>query len=496
MFTGDYVDLMFAWGHARLGDADTARQLAARARERLHAFTDERSRYPRDDFARAWLLDAFLFRIDEAAGGRAHGGPWPSALSEPLRATTGDRANPNHGRGYVVDRMRQLSRVLEPVELVDPYRQWKTNLPRPLQPLHDLLAAGRTTDVTARFVEALRTAEELDDPIELGRFLTQALLARGDLADHLGERLLALAEGLVGRHLSRPWSDHPRVAAYFAKHRPSPSPKAPAREWERYRADRSDPGGWVQRAVYENATAIFDSTLTFVEGTGRMAWVARLVCFFLDLYLGPDIRPESRRAFGAVAGPVSRALMRMDQRPLAEAVADRLPVERLEADLEGGEHEPMIACLAVAALNLWLGRPGPAGGVFERTRARLPRMTLPTTQVRAACDYIDATGLITWAEAATHLRHLLGGMPGVPNAFTTAPDYSRFHLEVADHVVMVVAAERPGGFPAREATAAERTSRREALIDLRAKLVAWGEKDWGPPTTNSDRARPGHADAS
>jgi hypothetical protein len=190
VFTDAYVDLMFAWGHARLGDADTAGQLVAKARERLHTYPDEYKRYPRDDFSRAWLLDAFLFRIDEASSGRTHGGPWPTTLSEPLKAIADDRANPNRVRGYVVDRLRQLSRVLEPVEQVDPYRPWKRNVPLPLQSLHDLLAAGRADDINTRFEESLRTVDEQDDPIELGRFLRQVLFTRGELAHHLGDRLL------------------------------------------------------------------------------------------------------------------------------------------------------------------------------------------------------------------------------------------------------------------------------------------------------------------
>jgi hypothetical protein len=489
---------MFAWGHARLGEADIAQQLVAQAREELYAVPDPSNPYPHDDFTRAWLLDAFVFRIDEATGGRTHGGPWPTALSDPLKAIDEDRNYRSLGYAYTVDRLRQLSRILEPIERVDPYRPWKSGAFIPLRPLHDLLAADRADEIDARFDQLLRAVEESDDPIELSAFHWQSLETRGELAGRLGDRLLGLAEAFAARHFSRRWSDHPKVATYFARHRPRPSPEAPAREWEEYHADQADPGRWVENRFYASAATVFEVALTFAEATGRGGWVTRLVDFFVNLYLGPTISPQGRRGLGRSTESVCRVLMRLNLRELAEAVCERLPAERVEADMKGGDHEPMIACLGLAALNFWQGHRDPAVRVLERTWVQLPMMDRPDTQVRAINDYIDATAIAPWPEMVVHLRHLFGGLPRVPNGFTTATHYSRLHLDVADHLVMIVATGksrrsvdiRSGMDPGEVA------SRREALRDLRGRLVEWGQPDWGPPPFKSNRARPGHADAS
>jgi hypothetical protein len=63
MSTRAYVDLMFAWGHARLGDAETARQFVNSAKDLLHTEPTPGSSHRRANIARAWLLDAFAYRI-------------------------------------------------------------------------------------------------------------------------------------------------------------------------------------------------------------------------------------------------------------------------------------------------------------------------------------------------------------------------------------------------------------------------------------------------
>src|SRR4051812_37126717 len=120
MSTRAYVDLMFAWGHARLGDAETARQLVREAAERLHPTPEAANSDP----AHAWLLDAFTFRIEEAIAARPHGGPRPAGLARRRDAIDGQNRTNQSSRRYVVDRLRQASRILEPSDEVDPYAPW------------------------------------------------------------------------------------------------------------------------------------------------------------------------------------------------------------------------------------------------------------------------------------------------------------------------------------------------------------------------------------
>jgi hypothetical protein len=110
MSTQAYVDLMFAWGHARLGDADAARGLVAEAANVLR---------PSQGEAHEWLLDAFTYRVEEAIAGHAHASSLPADLTDAL--TRADDWRNRISLRYVADRMRHLSRILEPDERVDPY---------------------------------------------------------------------------------------------------------------------------------------------------------------------------------------------------------------------------------------------------------------------------------------------------------------------------------------------------------------------------------------
>src|SRR5918995_3400283 len=109
MSTGAYVDLMFAFGHARLGDEAAARQLTAAA-----AVTLGSANHP----IHTWLFDAYRYRIEQAIAGGSHEGPLPVGLLRSYAGMDEDRASES-SRRYAVDRVRQISRILERDEVID-----------------------------------------------------------------------------------------------------------------------------------------------------------------------------------------------------------------------------------------------------------------------------------------------------------------------------------------------------------------------------------------
>ncbi|HKB06436.1 MAG TPA: hypothetical protein VKD90_29850, partial [Gemmataceae bacterium] len=116
MSTQAYVDLMFAWGHARLGDAETVRKSLSAAADQLT---------PLGDGNHDWLLKAFIHRIEQASQGQAHDGSWPDGF---LVARDEEESLRPVGRirnRFGADRLRAISRILEPVERADPYEPWK-----------------------------------------------------------------------------------------------------------------------------------------------------------------------------------------------------------------------------------------------------------------------------------------------------------------------------------------------------------------------------------
>ena len=77
-----YVDLIFAFGLAKLGEVTAARELMTRAGTALLA-SKEPNREP--DLAHEFLLKAFVWRIENALQGKPHSGTLPAEMLNRLR---------------------------------------------------------------------------------------------------------------------------------------------------------------------------------------------------------------------------------------------------------------------------------------------------------------------------------------------------------------------------------------------------------------------------
>jgi hypothetical protein len=109
--TAQYAQLMFAWGLGALGERASVRDIAARARKELSGVTGPRV----DPAGHAFLGDLFLHRIKEASEGHA---PKPGLPAE-LQAR--HEKLPLFAR-YSADRLRDHSRILQPVGRAGAYR--------------------------------------------------------------------------------------------------------------------------------------------------------------------------------------------------------------------------------------------------------------------------------------------------------------------------------------------------------------------------------------
>ncbi len=119
-----YVDLMFGFGMAKLGEVTAARELLASAKSQLLSPAPE-SRLP--DPARQFLFDAFAWRVENAIQGKPHSGPLPTHLNDRLARLDELRGKSIIGPRYIVDRLRHISWVLEPQERLDPYASKNRN---------------------------------------------------------------------------------------------------------------------------------------------------------------------------------------------------------------------------------------------------------------------------------------------------------------------------------------------------------------------------------
>src|SRR5262249_6540434 len=125
--TEAYIDLIFAFGLARIGDEPDARELLSQARSALLG----------QDDAHAFLYGAFEYRVRQALDGKPHSGPLPNDHIEYLE-------HMERLLRYVVDRLRKHSRILEPDQHLNPYRVWGSRISDFERALAEL------TDLTSR----------------------------------------------------------------------------------------------------------------------------------------------------------------------------------------------------------------------------------------------------------------------------------------------------------------------------------------------------------
>jgi cellulose synthase operon protein C len=203
--TQAYVQLEFAWGFARLGNAERARAL----RQTAVAHLD------RSQAVHAYLLQAYERRIDQALEGAAPSTPLPPEINERL----------NHlqpAERYAVDRIRLFSTLLEPQERLDPSHAFLHALHRTREDF-GVLRAAQDVVTLAQAIEsrAKIAADATLSPEERARLLDGLL----DFLPQLPEasalplltRLLSLAEPLPARLRAPVLEDALRIAGHYGR---------------------------------------------------------------------------------------------------------------------------------------------------------------------------------------------------------------------------------------------------------------------------------------
>jgi cellulose synthase operon protein C len=490
MSTRAYVDLMFAWGHARLGEADTVRQLVAEAAQRLHPSPDPTNPFPQVDAVHAWLLDAFTFRIEEAIAGRPHGGPWPAESIRRLEGMDEPNRTNQASRRYVVDRLRQLSRILEPAAEVDPYSQWKIHV-RYGAAIRHLVTAPRDQwpNRVREFCDRIDQEADILDRLEAYR----ALLGSDEITgSECGTETADRGRTVAIWSLERRWADHPDVPALFARHR-VPPPQSDKDAWAEYQADVANPGAWVERNVFSDADWLHYTTLRLA---GRRGWRQLVASHTDDLVrMSAGNSPGARCLY--LTPDLPTILVRLGMRPEAQRLSDERRDVQLAAYRASADAYQLVVCLAIAASDLWLGRPERANEVLDLACYDIGRFDKPGFVAGVIRRYLEAILHLPWPDRRGRVDGMLAVMPHLPNGFTTAEWYSKLHVEIIDRVVRAIVLPKfddsgeQGVF-----NPGELAVRREALRDLRGRLVEWGQPDWGPRPSKSNSAGPGHAAAS
>lgn len=204
--TQAYVHFVFACGYARLGQADRARELARSAQGSLST----------KDAIHGFLTRAYGARIEQALEGAPQEAPLPPDIAAELNALgTFER--------YKVDRLRQVSALLEPGERLDPAKAFGRGTRdvrgEEFAALRDLRDPETLWhEVTQLVKRATRTQLQAPERVRLIGGLLETLprlpSARALL---LMDELLPALEGLSGEARARLLGDALTLAAMFGR---------------------------------------------------------------------------------------------------------------------------------------------------------------------------------------------------------------------------------------------------------------------------------------
>lgn len=128
--TAWYVDLLFAFVYARLGERQSARTLIDEVTERVSRVALDAPPPKPDITATKTLVTGFVYRIEQALAGKPHAGPMPDEYYAVLKALKsapagtagkGSASNDASHSASVIERMAKDSQVFHPEPGRDPY---------------------------------------------------------------------------------------------------------------------------------------------------------------------------------------------------------------------------------------------------------------------------------------------------------------------------------------------------------------------------------------
>jgi hypothetical protein len=212
--SGQYVDVIFAFGFARLNEPTQARE---RVRDAEAAIKRHRGRRgPTDENVgeiHGLLVRGFRYRVEQVLQGRPHAGPLPAEWRDDLEKAVGRTLS-----RYFVDRMRQQSQILEPEERFDPQRDSTKPTAELEQRLIELSAIRDPTQLHATIRDLFKVgAGRPPAPEEQLNILTESLMLAPRVGDALVQDLLARIEPVLDRLTSYRSSEESRSSGLLER---------------------------------------------------------------------------------------------------------------------------------------------------------------------------------------------------------------------------------------------------------------------------------------
>ncbi|MCI0456773.1 MAG: hypothetical protein L0Z62_07325 [Gemmataceae bacterium] len=394
--TEAYAHLILAFGLARLGEGQIARELHARAREVLSG----------GDEVHTSLLQAFSHRIRQALEGKPPSGPFPREQLEYLEAMDSIAR-------YKVDRLRQYSRILEPHEEINPYRTWQVRfideLDQKLATLRDLIDSSELKKTVGSLLEQTR-GQSAEERLRRARVVREALGVAPRLEEAFARELLdevlpackTLEDAMAKADASEKGNLLMEQAELLAK--------------GIFVAAHFDQVAHAQQLVSRFQTLL--GTLHSAGGLHILAWLAGQ---YLRGLRRLGLRDELRSLLNKVAGVVSGG------KPLAELRKQK-------------DREPILRTLLQVASGWYsIGMEGEARPFIEEARTLLYAGELnPREQTKLACVYASTLGQAPLDLARLYIDEMFEKLQRIYDTFTSNTHYSLSRLDVIESVVLAI----------------------------------------------------------
>lgn len=409
--TKQYIDLLFAFGLARLGERDTSRQLLHKAEREL----------VKDNEAHAILFRLFEYRIHQAIEGQSINTPLEGEAVERLHelrrveeARRAETRSQSSGKSisplcYIIDKMRGISRILEPLQKLEEYRYIRA-------PSDD------EVEQTLAKLPDLKDRNELTERIRW-------LLKNGKTGLALYVRILKVA-----------LEQSPRVGEEIAQHLLEQALRA-------YEQALRLPAGTKERPSPEGLMDLLERGLFVAAHFGRLDTVQALMARFRQL-LREEGETSSITGFDRVIEQCLRGLRKLGLREeiqeLLALMSNAILKERHPMTLLAEKNAGMLyrTLLPIAAGWYDFGRDSLAEPIFQAARTVLYRKELvPTEHLSLACAYAKALGAAPITLVQERVEELFERLEGIPNTSSYGNYYSPAQLKFVEAVMLAVVSD-------------------------------------------------------
>jgi hypothetical protein len=402
-----FIDLMFAFGLAKLGEVTAARDLITSAKARLLESVAAKSK---PDPANEFLFNAFAWRIENALQGKPHTGPLTPEMMARLETIDADRGN-SLGWRYVVDRIREVSWIIEPQERIRADARWQKHADELKRTLAELANSNDPKRLVEGYKQLWRSHHSADNRLVILAHLIP-------LAPRAGEEFTTGLLRLV-----------PETVDAAAK---ATGPREHL------------------ATLADSQKKLFERSLFLAGHFDRPELVLALFAKFLAFLRGQS-EEERYSTVGELARECLRSLRKMglkDEIDLFLKKCTELVIQdrnTTQLRTQAGNRWPDVlgSLLAIAEGWLYFGGTDQAKPLLAIAREAIVGNGqvskekkighLAITKVIRA--YISALGQGPVEEALQRIEELFPKLEKLPNTFTTSQYYSLLHLQIVEEVI-------------------------------------------------------------